>query len=95
MAPSPVSRRSLLVALVTVCGQFVGCRHQPRRPLHTWVRDPDDECGAAAIPTIVLPTLGEGPWDLRREFQRALSAQLRRSKLMRIVEGELSPVGTA
>ena len=95
MAPSLVSRRSLLVALVTVCGQCVGCRHKSRRPLHTWVRDPHDECGAAAIPTIVLPTLGEGPWDLRREFQRALSAQLRKSKLMRIVEGELFPVGTA
>ncbi len=95
MAPSPVCRRSLLVALVAVCGQFVGCRKTSRIPLHTWVRDPHDECEAAAVPTIVLPTLGEGPWDLRREFQRALSAQLRRSKLMRIVEGELSTVGTA
>jgi len=64
-------------------------------PLHTWVRDPYDVCGADAVPTIVLPTLGEGPWDLRNEFQRALCAQLRRSKLMRIVEGELSTAGTA
>jgi hypothetical protein len=95
MAPSPVSRRSLLVAMITVCGQSVGCRHQPRRPLHTWVRDPYDACGVAAVPTIVLPTLGEGPWDLRREFQRALSAQLRKAKRMTIVEGDLSPVGTA
>ena len=95
MAPSPVSRRSLLVALVTMCGQLAGCRKTSRLPLHTWVRDPDDESGAAAVPTIVLPTLGEGPWDLRREFQRALSAQLRRSKLIIIVEGELSTVGTA
>lgn len=95
MAPSHVSRRSLLVALLAVCGQFVGCRHQPRRPLHTWVRDPYDTSGVAAVPTIVLPALGEGSWDLRCEFQRALSAQLRKSKLMSIVEAELSPVGTA
>ena len=95
MAPSPHSRRSLLVALITVCGQIAGCRHQPRRPQHTWVRDPYDPCGAGSVPTIVLPTLGEGPWDLRLEFQRALSAQLRKAKRMRIVEGELSTVGTA
>lgn len=95
MAPSPVSRRSLLVALLAVCGQFVGCRHKPRRPVHTWVRDPFDAGGAAAVPTIVLPALGEGPWDLRCEFQRALSAHLRKAKLMRIVEAELSLVGTA
>ena len=95
MVPSPLSRRSLLVALVTVCGQLAGCRQTSRMPLHTRVRDPLDEYGAAAVPTIVLPTLGEGPWDLRREFQRALSAQLRRSTLMRIVEGELSTIGTA
>ena len=95
MAPSPVSRRSLLVAMVTVCGQLMGCRHTTRNPLHTWVRNPTDESGAAAVPTIILPTLGEGPWDLRRDFQRALSSQLRRSKRMIIVEGELSTVGTA
>ena len=95
MASSPLSRRSLLVAMVTVCGQVVGCRHTSPKPLHTWVRDPYDAGGDNAIPTMVLPTLGEGPWDLRIVFQQALSAQLRRSKLMRIVEGELSTVGTA
>lgn len=95
MAPSPVSRRSLLVALIAVCGQFAGCRTTHRIPLHTWVRNPDDECGAAAVPTIVLPTLGECPWDLRSEFQRALSAQLRKACLVRIVEGELSSNGAA
>lgn len=95
MAPSLVSRRSLLVALVAVCGQCVGCRKTSRVPPHTWVRNPYDECGVTAVPTIILPTLGEGPWDLRREFQRALSAQLRRSNLMRLVEGELFTVETA
>ena len=95
MAPSPVSRRSLLVAMVTVCGQFAGCRQTSPLPLHTWIREPPGECGATAVPTLVLPTLGEGPWDLRRDFQRALSAQLRRSTLLRLVEGELSTVGTA
>lgn len=95
MAPSSIRRRSMLVTLFTVCCQFVGCRKTSRMPLHTWVRDPFDECSAAAIPTIVLPTLGEGPWDLRRDFQRALSSQLRKAQLMKIVEGEQNQVGTA
>jgi len=93
MAPSHVSRRSLLVSMVIVCVQSIGCRQKPQVPLHTWVRDPYDACGVAAVPTIVLPTLGEGPWDLRREFQRALCSQLHKLRLMRIVEGELSTVG--
>jgi hypothetical protein len=94
MAPSSIRRRSMLVALFTVCGQFFGCRKTSRMPLHTWTRDPFDECSAAAVPTIVLPTLGEGPWDLRRDFQRALSSHLQKVKLMKIVEGEQSTVGT-
>lgn len=95
MAPSPVSRRSLLIALATLCGQFAGCRHSSGIPRHTWVRDPYDPCGAAAISTIVLPTLGEGPWDLRRDFHRALSSHLRKSKSRKIVETQLSTVDAA
>ncbi len=95
MPPSPLSRRSLLLALMTACVPIVGCRQTSRVPTHTWVRDPSDACEVSAIPTMVLPTLGEGPWDLRRDFHRALSAQLRKSKRMKIVAGELSPVGIA
>lgn len=95
MAPTPVSRRSLLIALATLCGQFAGCRHSAGIPRHTWVRDPYDPCGAAAISTIVLPTLGEGPWDLRRDFHRALSSHLRKSQHRKIVEPQLPAIDAA
>lgn len=95
MAPFLISRRSLLVALMAVYSQFSGCRQTSPLPQHIWARDPSDESGAAAIPTVVLSTLGEGQWDLRCEFQRALCGQLRRASLMRIVEAEQSVVGTA
>lgn len=93
MSPTSLSRRSMLVAMVSACGQFMGCRQTTHMPMHTWVRDLPGECGLAAVSTIVLPPLGEGPWDLRYDFQRALCAQLRKLSSMKIVEEELSTSG--
>jgi len=82
----------MLAMLVAMSSQFTGCRTSSRLSQHTRVRDLTQGCSVLAIPTIVLPTLGEGPKEMRCVFQRALATQLQKSKHRTIVE---SPPFTA